>query len=158
MYSIPSELYVSSSSTMWGCFSMWQMVASRFRSAENWRENECHASCMHACMYTHTRAPASTLLICTYTSCLIPRRTESTKLLYSLSGAEVYIFYGWICHLLLWDEPAKLKAQCIHYLIKIAPEAAHGEICKWALGNLHLEAFWLLFSLAQINSSSWESW
>jgi hypothetical protein len=32
MYSIPSELYVSSSSTMCGCFNMWHMVASRFKS------------------------------------------------------------------------------------------------------------------------------
>lgn len=33
MYSMPSELYVSSNSTMCGCFSMWHIVASRFRSA-----------------------------------------------------------------------------------------------------------------------------
>ncbi len=32
MYNNPSELYVSSNSTICGCFSMWHIVASRFRS------------------------------------------------------------------------------------------------------------------------------
>lgn len=35
MYSIPSLLYVSKSSTMCGCLSIWQIVASRFKSAKS---------------------------------------------------------------------------------------------------------------------------
>lgn len=33
IYNNPSQLYVSSSSTMCGCFNMWQMLALRFNSS-----------------------------------------------------------------------------------------------------------------------------